>query len=288
MSLYSNWSLLSDGTRLVAWIWAWILTVLFAESKVQKQELRLKQIITTSSPEKLQTQSTSFVEFKSNPAPPSPLSNHMYRKFYNGYVPHFFQFEYHNRKKLVLDLDETLISSSQKHISKHDIAVEIYLNGSPATFYVQKRPHVDHFLDVVSQWYEVVIFTASLSVYANAVIDKLDPHRRINRRFYRQSCANRQGSYIKDLQIVCGDLSKVAIIDNSPAAYSVNKDNGIAIEDWIGNNPSDQALLNLLPLLSEMKDIEDVRHIVKSIPKGLGSSKPMEYSSPVMRRSNHL
>jgi len=212
----------------------------------------------------------------------------MYRKFYNGFVTHFFQFEYHNRKKLVLDLDETLISSSQKHISKHDIAVEIYLNGTPATFYVQKRPHVDHFLEVVSQWYEVVIFTASLSVYANAVIDKLDPHRRINRRFYRQSCSQRQGSYIKDLQIVCGDLSKVAIIDNSPAAYSVNKDNGIAIEDWIGNNAQDQALLNLLPLLSDMKDMDDVRHIVRSIPKGLGSSKPVEYLSPVVRRSNHL
>jgi len=182
------------------------------------------------------------------------------------YLPGFLQFQFH-KKKLVLDLDETLISSSHRHSNRHDHAVKVYIGGVPTTFYIRKRPHVDLFLETVSQWFELVIFTASLSSYANAVIDRLDPKRRINRRFYRQSCNNQYGSYIKDLKIVCKDLSKVVIIDNSPVAYSCNKENAIPIDDWIGNNCQDKSLLDLIPLLEQVRDSEDVRKVLKSYPK---------------------
>jgi len=184
------------------------------------------------------------------------------------YVPYCFQFQIHNRKKLVLDLDETLISSSHKHSPKHDISINILISGMPTTFFVRKRPHVDEFLEIASQWFELVIFTASLSTYANAVIDKLDPKRRIKRRFYRQSCINKSGGYVKDLQVVCKDLSKVVIIDNSPVAYSINKENAIPIEDYVGMNHQDKALLQLIPLLEELRHSEDVRHVLKTYPKG--------------------
>ena len=43
----------------------------------------------------------------------------------------------------------------------------------------------------VSQWYDLVIFTASMEVYGAAVADKLDNNRRIlNRRYFRQVCAS--------------------------------------------------------------------------------------------------
>jgi len=166
--------------------------------------------------------------------------------------------------KLVLDLDETLISSSQKHSSKHDISIRVNIGGVPSTFFVRKRPHVDAFLEATSEWFELVVFTASLSPYANAVIDQLDPKRRITRRYFRQSCTNKSGSYVKDLQVVCKDLSKVMIIDNSPVAYSCNKENAIPIDDWFGNNEHDQCLVNLLPLLEKLKDSNDVRDCLKS------------------------
>lgn len=39
----------------------------------------------------------------------------------------------------------------------------------------------------VSQWYELVVFTASMEIYGSAVADKLDNNRGIlKRRFYRQ------------------------------------------------------------------------------------------------------
>lgn len=39
----------------------------------------------------------------------------------------------------------------------------------------------------VSQWYELVVFTASMEIYGSAVADKLDNNRSIlKRRYYRQ------------------------------------------------------------------------------------------------------
>lgn len=57
----------------------------------------------------------------------------------------------------------------------------------PVRFYVYKRPHVDFFLQVVSQWYDLVVFTASMEIYGAAVADKLDNNKGIlARRYYRQ------------------------------------------------------------------------------------------------------
>lgn len=56
-------------------------------------------------------------------------------------------------------------------------------------FFVHKRPHVDYFLDVVGQWYDLVIFTASMEIYGAAVAEKLDANRGLlKRRYYRQVC----------------------------------------------------------------------------------------------------
>jgi len=198
-------------------------------------------------------------------------------------IPRALGLQFH-KKKLVLDLDETLISSSQKHCFKHDMSVQISIAGSPATFFVRKRPHVDLFLETVSQWFELVIFTASLSVYANAVIDKLDTKRHINRRYYRQSCVNKSGAYLKNLHTVCKDLSKVVIVDNSPIAFSLNRENGIAIPDYLGTNHQDESLLHLIPLLERVRDAEDVRHALVAYPNGVCAINSPEL---LARKSNH-
>jgi len=45
--------------------------------------------------------------------------------------------------------------------------------------------------------YEVVVFTASLSKYADPVLDQLDVHRVVKHRLFRESCYNNKGSYVK-------------------------------------------------------------------------------------------
>ena len=85
------------------------------------------------------------------------------------------------------------------------------------TVYVRKRPYLKKFLERVADMFEVVIFTASQSIYAEQLLDILDPDGNlISRRVYRESCIFSDGSYTKDLTVLDVDLAKVAIIDNSP------------------------------------------------------------------------
>eukprot|EP00292_Cryptomonas_paramecium_P023586 CAMPEP_0113665478 /NCGR_PEP_ID=MMETSP0038_2-20120614/2327_1 /TAXON_ID=2898 /ORGANISM="Cryptomonas paramecium" /LENGTH=151 /DNA_ID=CAMNT_0000580835 /DNA_START=291 /DNA_END=743 /DNA_ORIENTATION=- /assembly_acc=CAM_ASM_000170 len=149
---------------------------------------------------------------------------------------------------LVLDLDETLVHSSQKRLNHYDWKINVPTgNSSPTTFYVAKRPHSETFLRAVSRWYEVVVFTASLQHYADPVIDRLDPYGLyVARRLFRGACTHKEGNFIKDLSSVRPDLSQVVIVDNSPAAYSLHADNALPISTWT-DDPYDDALLNLLP-----------------------------------------
>ncbi|KAH9490072.1 hypothetical protein Btru_035163 [Bulinus truncatus] len=98
------------------------------------------------------------------------------------------------RKVLVLDLDETLIHSHHDGVLRQvkpgtppDFVLKVTIDRHPVRFFVHKRPHVDFFLEVVSQWYELVVFTASMEIYGAAVADKLDAGKNVlRRRYYRQ------------------------------------------------------------------------------------------------------
>jgi len=166
------------------------------------------------------------------------------------------------KKVLVLDLDETLIHSTSRGSRNHDYMIEVLVDKHICLYYVYKRPYVDNFLKKVSEWYKVVVFTASLKEYADPVIDYLDPEKKIfAKRYFRESCQYRNGIYMKDLQIIEKDLSKICLVDNSSFSYEINKENGIPIETWI-NEPKDRELLNLLPFLDALRFVEDVRSIL--------------------------
>lgn len=177
------------------------------------------------------------------------------------------------RKYLVLDLDETLIHSHHEGVRQMlpqistscppDLVLKIVIERHPVMFSVNKRPHVDYFLSVVSEWYELVVFTASMEIYGSAISDVLDRSRNIlKQRFYRQDCVLENGSYSKDLSIVTEDLSSVFIIDNSPGAYRGYPDNAIPIVSWYCD-AHDTALLNLLPMLDALRFVGDVRSVLR-------------------------
>jgi RNA polymerase II subunit A small phosphatase-like protein len=68
-------------------------------------------------------------------------------------------------------------------------------------------------------YYEVVIYTASLSKYADPLMDILDEERSCSARLFREHCTYYQNMYVKDLSEIGRDLRDVLIIDNSPSAY---------------------------------------------------------------------
>ncbi|OIW17940.1 hypothetical protein TanjilG_17776 [Lupinus angustifolius] len=163
---------------------------------------------------------------------------------------------------LVLDLDETLIHSTEEPCDDADFTFNVFYNMKENTVYVKKRPNLHTFLERVSEMFEVVIFTASQSIYAKQLLDILDPDGRlISRRVYRESCIFSHGNYLKDLTVLGVDLTKVAIIDNSPQVFQLQVNNGIPIKSWY-DDPLDCALMSLLPFLEILADADDVRPII--------------------------
>ena len=81
------------------------------------------------------------------------------------------------KKTLVLDLDETLVHSSFKPIDGPDIVQGVDIDGKVQYVYVLKRPLCEEFIQRMSSIYEIVMFTASLSKYANPLYGKLDKNQ---------------------------------------------------------------------------------------------------------------
>ena len=118
----------------------------------------------------------------------------------------------YGKNTLVLDLDETLVHSSFAG-PRSDLTIDITVDRQKFKIFVLKRPGLEDFLQKCCDLYEVVIFTASLSVYADPLLDILDPHGRISFRLFRESCSFANGTYVKDLSRLGRDLKKVVIVD---------------------------------------------------------------------------
>ncbi|XP_027342351.1 uncharacterized protein LOC113855085 [Abrus precatorius] len=167
------------------------------------------------------------------------------------------------RVTLVLDLDETLVHASAQECDSADFTIQISLSiDKEFTVYVRKRPFLQEFLEKVSEMFEIIIFTASKRIYAEKLLAVLDPDKKLfSRQVYRESCILKDNTYTKDLTVLGIDLAKVAIVDNSPKVYRLQVNNGIPIESWF-DDPSDTALISLLPFLEKLVDVDDVRPII--------------------------
>jgi len=166
------------------------------------------------------------------------------------------------RKCLVLDLDETLVHSIFQP-TECNFTLPIELDGVEYQVYVLKRPFVDEFLTECAKLYELVVFTASLSEYANPVIDTLDKNNVIKHRLFRESCVFHENQvYVKDLSRLGRNIKDCIIIDNSPFSYLFDPTNAIGCTSWFGDQ-NDTELRDLLPVLNgPLLAANDVRTIL--------------------------
>lgn len=170
-----------------------------------------------------------------------------------------------SKKTLVLDLDETLVHSQFLPFSiQSDVILKIDIENQTHDIHVLIRPGVQTFLQRLSKLYEIVIFTASVSKYADPLLDILDKENYCSFRLFREHCTLMGMTYIKDLNKLGRDLKDVIIVDNSPLSYSFNKENGIPILTWFSDK-NDKELDYLLPILEFLSGVNDVRNYIKDI-----------------------
>ena len=155
---------------------------------------------------------------------------------------------------LVLDLDETL--------------VHYFEDNDEENAYVKVRLGAEKFIKVLSQYCEIVIFTASTQEYANIVIDGLDCSDKISFRLYRQHTNIINGYNVKDLSKLGRDISKMIIVDNIEENYYLQPENGLNISDFEGDENDNELVFLMNDLLDIVKkNGVDVRKMLPDVRK---------------------
>ncbi|CAI2373957.1 unnamed protein product [Moneuplotes crassus] len=173
------------------------------------------------------------------------------------------------KKTLVLDLDETLVHSSFRPPLRGERPPNLVLsiewdNGERDYVFIRIRPHCFSFLLKMTQLFEVVIFTASVSNYALPLVEKLDAKKYGFHVLSRRQCTLLNNNYFKDLSRLGRDLKDVIMIDNSPQAYAWQPANGIPIESWF-EDTRDRELSKLVPVLERLAQVDDVRSYIPRV-----------------------
>jgi Dullard-like phosphatase family protein len=176
-----------------------------------------------------------------------------------------------NRKKysLILDLDETLV-----HFKIN--------NENDSEGVLQIRPGVIQFLEQVGKFYEIIVFTAATQDYGDLLIDAIEEnHVYFEHRFYRQHTIIMGNDFVKDLNRIGRPLDSIIIVDNMPQNFRLQKENGINIKAFWGEDANDNALEELGKILINIAlDGKDVRiglekyrdEIVKKVTSNISKS----------------
>ncbi|RID47220.1 hypothetical protein BRARA_I03838 [Brassica rapa] len=185
------------------------------------------------------------------------------------------------RLKVVLDLDETLVcayETSSLPAALRNQAIEAGLNwfeleclssdkkesdGKSKINYVTvfERPGLHEFLEKLSQFADLVLFTAGLEGYARPLVDRIDTRKVLSNRLYRPSTVSTPyRDHVKDLLTTSKNMSRTVIVDNNPFSFLLQPSNGIPCIAFSAGQPNDTQLLDvILPLLKQLSEEEDVR-----------------------------
>jgi len=171
-----------------------------------------------------------------------------------------------DKKTLIFDLDETLIHCNENLDIPCDVRLPIrFPAGECVEAGINIRPYAFEILKELSQHFEIVVFTASHSCYANVVLDYLDPKNQyIHHRLFREHCmATEEGVYIKDLRVLGNrNLDELIIVDNAAYSFGYQIENGIPIIPFY-ENKNDEELKHLIPYLKFLSGVKDPREIIK-------------------------
>ena len=147
---------------------------------------------------------------------------------------------------LILDLDETLVHFQIKSN-----------NGGT----LRARPYLFGFLEEMGHYFELVVWTSATEAYANSLIDALEYEKKyFDYILYREHAIIIGDDFVKDITRVGRGLNRIIIIDDMPQNFRLQRENGITIKPFFGDDLDDSALYELVPILKHIaEEGNDVR-----------------------------
>jgi CTD small phosphatase-like protein 2 len=142
---------------------------------------------------------------------------------------------------LVLDLDETLISLDRNKVNQNNKGI------------LKFRPGLLKFLSKIKKFYEIIVFTSGTKEYADQIIDVIENDEKFfDFRLYREHTLFYNNEFIKDISRIGRPLDKIIIVDNLPQNFRLQKENGIEIKSFFGDDNNDKALVSLGNILKKI------------------------------------
>lgn len=165
-------------------------------------------------------------------------------------------------KLLVLDLDETLVFSSERELDRQaDLRV--------AGYHVYKRPYLDSFLDFAFTRFRVGVWTSSGQLYAEPLVAQMMPRRAVEFVWSAKRCSTARdwdtGGYhsqkrLAKLKKRGYKLEDVIGIDDTASKYAQNYGNLVLVSEFRGDRKDDElaVLPHYLEHLAEQVNIRAV------------------------------
>ena len=160
---------------------------------------------------------------------------------------------------LILDLDETLVNVKINENIKDINDISRY------TFNL--RPGLFSFLNGVKPFYELISFTNASKEYSDVIINQIEKVKKyFDFNFYREHSTLNGNEFVKDISKIGRDIKKMIIVDNVENNFRLNKENGILIAPYKGDETKNDTKLFFLKnilLKINSKDYKDLRIALK-------------------------
>ena len=170
----------------------------------------------------------------------------------------------HRRKLLVLDLDETLIHTTERPLDRApDFEYE--------TYFVYRRPYLEDFLQYAFSTFEVGVWTSAGLNYAQHVVRNIMEPSDLRFLWASRRCTIRRdfttgqfGSVkrLTKLKSLGYRLENVIAIDDSPEKHTDNYGNLVHVAEFNGSS-DDAELLHLKKYLSILSLEPNIRSVEK-------------------------
>ncbi|KAF3520944.1 hypothetical protein DY000_02060688 [Brassica cretica] len=171
---------------------------------------------------------------------------------------------------LVLDLNETLLYTDWKR------------ERGWRTF---KRPGVDAFLEHLSKFYEIVLYSDQMDAYVLPVCEKLDPNYYIRYRLARNATKYENGKRYRDLSKLNRDPKRILYISGNAFDTSLQPENCVPIKPYKLES-DDTALVDLIPFLEYVarNNPADIRPVLASYERKDVAKEFLERSIEYQKR----